>query len=247
MNTNQKTWIVVGTVVLLTLFLTFGTTSSHTQQKGRVNPSPNGTPDFSKYPVADLDAPEPGNSAEGRERALKNKRYDKHPLIIDGLDSTNTAVGSTDAEPEPSVLPVSESKLIVVGTTTDSKAFVSNNRKGVYSEYSLRIQSIIRNDSLHERQVGETISIDRSGGLVRYPKGHKVMYFVNGHGLPEVNARYIFFLTKEGDEENPNYKILTAYQIKDGSIFPLDRFPPFKEFQGMDEKAFVTRIMSKTD
>jgi hypothetical protein len=247
MKGTQKVWIFVALLFFVTLFVAFGTNPGHTQQNLAGKPTPKETPDFTKYPVADLEAPEPGNSAEGRERSLKNKRYDKHPILIGGLGPNDTAVGVHDAEPEPPTLPVAESRLIVIGKILDSRAFVSNNRKGVYSEYSLQVQSIIKDDKGPETRAGDIVTIDRSGGQVRYPNGQKVMYFIAGQDLPEVGQMYTVFLNKEGDEENPNYKIITAYQLKDGQVFPLDKFPAFGEFKGMDAKIFVNRIKTPSN
>lgn len=241
MSNNQKLWGLISILVLVTLSLTFGTIPSQTQQTARPKPTPN-RPDISAYPVAELNASAPGNSAEGRARARKNKRYDKYPIIKFGLSPRHTAVAVYDSEPDPPHLPVAESRLIVVGTILDSKAFVSSNREGLYSEYSLQIESIIKNDSASEKHVGETICIDRSGGNLRYPSGQKVMYFVAGQSLPLVGSRYVFFLKKDGDEDNPNYKIVTGYELKDGLVNPLDTNQLAREYTGLEENVFLSKI-----
>jgi hypothetical protein len=242
MSNNRKIWLFVGVVVFVTLSFTLGSAPGHTQQTVAGKPTPDRTPDFSKYPVADLAAPEPTDSPEGRLRALKNKRYDKHPLILSGLNPRDTAVRAFDAEPTPSALSVAESRLIVAGRILGANAFVSGNRKGVYTEYSLQIQSIIKNDRSADHQVGDIIGIDRSGGMVRYPSGQKVMYFLAGQGIPETGGNYIAFLNKEGDDENPNYKIITIYQLKGGQVFPVDSFPSGNEMKGLDQNTFISRI-----
>ena len=59
--------------------------------------------------------------------------------------------------------------------------------------------------------------------------------------LPELGGRYLFFLNNE-DDESPNYKILTGYQLKNGIVNALDNHPSFREFNGMSEADFVSQV-----
>jgi hypothetical protein len=242
MSTNQKTWVFIAILVLVTLSVSLGTMSSHSQQNSPGKPVTNPTPDFGKYPVADLSAPEPSSLAERAERSLKNKRYDRHAMVLQNPGPDDTLVVISDAEPEPAAIPSETSRLVIIGSILSSNAFVSNDKSGVYSEYSLYIQSVLKNDKAKERHPGETIIVDRSGGYVKYPKGQKILYINDWQDLPELNGRYLIFLDKEGSEQNPNYKIITAYQFKDNQVLPLDRTSRFAEFKGMAESTFVKRV-----
>lgn len=240
-SVNQKIWVVLAILVFVTLSITIGSVPSQSQQN-IAKPTASGTPDFSKYPVAELNAPTITNPAEKALREIKGKRYDTRPMIMGSPGPNDTMILIWDAEIEPPAVPADQSKLIVLGSFIDSKGFVSNNRSSIYSEYSLRIQKLLKNESTNARDIGDVITVDRPGGILRYPTGQQILYRYNWLDLPELNTQYIVFLDKDGDEQNPNYRVITAYRLKDGHIFPLDHGKDFDELTGLDEKTFVNRI-----
>lgn len=251
MKSNRIMWGIVALVVLITLVITVGTLDSYSQQsptKQSSTPTPdnNGNQDLSKYAVVDYDAPLPENLAEREERIIKNKRYDKSLLVArKPHPETRTRIAS-DAEPVPASIPFAESSLIVIGEILSSKALLSNDKSGVYSEYSVYVQTILKEDKQKKLQKDEAISMDRTGGVVRYPNGQTVLYMNDWQDLPEVNSRYVFFLTCD-DDQNLNYKILTAYQLKNGKVTALDNHPDFREFNGKSETDFIKLVLSKNN
>jgi hypothetical protein len=241
MKSNRIIWGIVALVVLVTIAVSFGTISSYSQKETPKEQDKNPFGDLSKYPIAEYDAPEPANAAEREERQIKNKRYDKKLLVMKNPGPEDIASIVSDAEPVPPAIPFAESSLIIIGKIQNSKASLSNDKSGVYSEYSVRIQTILKDDKL---RTGETITFDRTGGVVQYPNGQKMLYLNDWQSLPEVNGRYVIFLTKD-DDQNPNYCILTAYQLKDGKVTALDNHPDFREFSGMSETDFIKLVLSK--
>ena len=79
-----------------------------------------------------------------------------------------------------------------------------------------------------------------------YPNGQKILYLIDWQDLPEPAGRYVFFLSKD-DDKNPNYKILTAYQLKDDKVTALDNHPDFREFNGMSKTDFIKLVLSKNN
>jgi len=241
MSVNQKIWVLVAILVFITAWISVGTLSTQSQQ-GTGKSLPHTTPDQAKYPVADLNTPEIRDADERNDRTLKNSRYDKYAMVLLSPGPYDTFVRISDGEPHPEAIPLKESRLVAIGNVLDSKASVSNDKSGVYSEYSLQIQSILKNDNAKERRVGETISFDRSGGFVRYPNGQKILYLNDWQDLPEINGRYVVFLDNKGNGKSPNYRLITAYKLQDEQVIPLDRTEIFAKFRGMTEKDFVKRL-----
>jgi hypothetical protein len=155
-----------------------------------------------------------------------------------------TEVGGSDVESVPPAIPFAESRLIVIGEILDSKALLSNEKKGIYSEYSLKIQTILKKDKDKKLQKSETITIDRAGGVVRYPSGQKILYLLDWQQLPSSGNRYLFFLAKE-ESDNPNYKIITGYQLADKKVIALDNLAIFREFNGKNEGEFIKLIFQQ--
>jgi hypothetical protein len=246
MKSNRMMWVVVTLVVFTTIAITFGTLDSRSQEKtGQAQstrtPPANPFGDLSKYPIADYDAPDPSNPTERNKRKIKSTRYDGLVLVSKKVSSDTTAIIVSDGEKIPLAIPYSDSSLVIVGETLSSNAFLSNDKSGIYSEYSVQIQALIKKDPDKKAKIGETITIDRTGGLVKYPNGQKVLFMNDWQSLPEVGARYIWFLTRDKNQD-PNYKIVTAYQIKDGVITALDKFPQFREFNGKNEAEFMKLV-----
>lgn len=251
MKNNRIIWGLVALVVLITIGATLGTPDSYSQQnstKQSSTPTPDNSSnqDLSKYAVVDYDTPLPENVAEREERRIKNKRYDKNLLVMKNPDPRYTASIFSDVEPVPPAIPFSESKLIIIGEILNSKALLSNEKKGIYSEYCVRIQTIFKQDKWKKHQTDEIITMDRAGGRVRYPNAQEILYSLDWQDLPEVNGRYVIFLNND-DEQNPNYKILTAYQLKNGKVKALDNHDDFREFNGISETDFIKLVSSKNN
>jgi len=246
MKSNRMMWVLVLSVVFMTVAIIVGTNTGSGQQNcpGSTTPTP-ASPfgDLNKYPSVDYDAPEVATAREHEERVIKNKRYDESLMVMRYADPETIAETADDVEPEPSPIPVSESKLVVIGEVTSAKAYLSNERKGIYTEYILRIESILKADK-QKLRVGENITTDRAGGVVRYPSGQKVLYLISWQQLPSPGNRYLFFLAKD-ELDNPNYKIITGYQLKDKKVIALDNLQIFLDFNGKNEADFIRQVASK--
>lgn len=232
MQHNRIIWGVIALLVLVTLSISFVPSSTHSQQ---ANPQQ----DMSKYPVVDFDAPEPSESAEKEKKNEKDKRYDKKPFIVHKPLPDYTGSTLYDYESMPSsAFPYDQSKLVISGVITGSKALLSAKKSSVYSEYNIQIESILKQSGGRELQIGQVVSADRIGGRVKYPNGAVMLYRVDWQDLPEPNERYLFFLDSD-EEKNPNYKIVTAYKMKDEIISPLDAGTKFREHNGRKKAEFI--------
>ena len=58
--------------------------------------------------------------------------------------------------------------------------------------------------------------------------------------MPRVNKQYLLFLA--ADEISPNYQILTAYELKENRVLPLDGAYQFKIYKGKSVTEFVKTV-----
>lgn len=243
MKSNRIMWGILSLVVLITIAVSFGAKGSYSQQKVS-DEQQNLYGDSSKYPIAEYDFPTAKNETERQARIIKGNRFDDEDnfLVISKKPHPETVkIDLTDAEPVPAVIPFDESSLVIIGEVISSKAFVSNNKRGVYSEYVVRVETIFKQKSQKHLRVGETVSMDRAGGVVQYPNEQRVLYKYDWHDFPELSGRYVFFLGEINDQ-SPNYKLITGYQLKEGKVKALDFDYSFYKFNGTSEADFVNRL-----
>jgi hypothetical protein len=171
------------------------------------------------------------------KRHSRGKRYDGG-----AVQGTGTQDGLVtffdDWDFNVSVIPAGMSDAVVAGTVTDSKAYLSPDGTGVYSEFTLKVEKVLK-DRSGTISTTAPLAIDRAGGRVRYPSGDIVKYIVSGQGMPRVNKRYVFFLKLEDQD----FRILTGYELGAGGVSPLDMtVEKFKKYKGVDEATFLNQI-----
>jgi hypothetical protein len=225
---NQRLVItgVMSAVALGSLFVAF----SGKGQSSRSAPTNDQVPfgraakelDDAASPIVDFDNPGPVEPTEKIARKLKNARHDRQSFV---LREPYAHAGEVIREPEwrsgegPSDLPADQSDLVVEGVVADSKAFLSEDKTGVYSEFTLGVTRIVKVASGFSVNVGDMIVTERFGGRVRYPSGQVVLYRIAGQGVPMMGKKYLFFLSKADQD---SYKLLTAYEIQGQRIYSLD-------------------------
>lgn len=195
----------------------------------------------SQFPIADYSAPELGDPVKRAKRKAKSKKYDNSEMSVSPSGDVTSNLEHWGAG--LSALPTDRSSAIVIGEVIDAQAYLSNDKTGVYSEFSIRIDRVLKNDVSTSFAAGKNIVVDRPGGRVRFPSGHVNQYFTAGQGMPRVGRRYILFLT--GKEED--LQILTGYEIRAGHIFLLDNpgeGHPITTYHGADESLFLNDLQA---
>jgi hypothetical protein len=192
------------------------------------------------FPVADFDAPEETDPTKKRERQGKSKRYDDSGFVAkeSSPDATETVFHTAWYEDVPP-LPVSQSSTVVTGVVVSSEAHLSNDKSGIYTEFVVEVNEVLKSENGHVA-AGSKIGIDRPGGLVRYPGGHKRLYRFSQMNMPAVGREYIFFL--KAPEQFQNYDLLTAYELSPQGVIPLDSVHSFQKYQGTDKAAFLDMV-----
>jgi hypothetical protein len=201
-------------------------------------------------PSVDFVAPEPTDPKIRARRKAKGKRYDKgRPEKVEELPDQIT--------PLPlnvhwwiglPALPVAQSDAIVLGEITDAQAHLSDDKSGVYSEFTIRIDEILKNDSQSSLATGNNAVAERPGGKVKFPSGKVQRYGIDKQGMPHIGGRYVFFLKSNG--KGQDFSIITGYRLRNMTVFPLDSALsdsggsdlPFNIYKGSNEITFLASV-----
>src|ERR1044072_5072468 len=242
MKPPHRTFILIFAAVTTAVLTTIVTLRGQGQagQKGALLDNRQQKEEFeSQFPVTDFDSQEPAGIDERNLRRRKSSRYDNNHLVNKG-DASSDATESVFFDERDSALPAapsSQSDVILVGNVADARAYVSNDKTGVYSEFNVTIEETLKNRSSMPLVVNSAVSLEREGGAVRYPSKGKYLYRISGQGMPRVGRRYVFFL--KATDPQQNFRIITAYELRGSNIYPLDYTEQIDEYKDADADKFL--------
>ncbi len=202
--------------------------------------------DTSQFPVADHVATEPADSKERAKRQAKGKKYNRRETAVDPQLITVSDRYSWD--PSISSLPANHSDAVIIGAVTGAEAHLSSDKTGVYSEFTIQICQILKNDIQNPLQFPGSVVVEREGGRIRFPSGQVTLMYVSNLGMPRVGRKYVLFLTHNFPYQvrrDQDYRILTGYELVDGRIVPLERsgVVDFDAHRGKDEQTFLAELL----
>ena len=193
--------------------------------------------DENRFPIADYAAPEPSDLSERLKRQARGKKYDKSQWNI--YPNTQSSMARTHAlDPNLPDLPVAKSSAVIVGQITDAKAYLSNDKTGVYSVFTVQVHEVIKNSSQLSLSTGTSIDVERDGGRVRFPNGRTLIYVATN--MPQVGLSYVLFLTNAQNQSD--FQILTGYELREGKVYPLDDLPNLHTYENADETTFLNQL-----
>jgi hypothetical protein len=176
--------------------------------------------DDAATPIVDLANPDTTDRIDKNARKLKNARHDKSgPVKIDSYSNAGEVRSDPEHRAGFSDLPVDKSDIIVEAVVGDSKAFLSEDRTGIYSEFTIIVSKILKVAAGFSINLGDKIVTERFGGKVRFPTGEIVRWRESRQGVPITGKKYLFFLARADQD---SYKLLTAYEMQGNKVFPLD-------------------------
>ncbi len=228
MNTYRKTsLLLLGVVVVMGVAMT-SALPSRTQNNPAQNQRPPQRPKFdreefeSQFPIVDYDAPEPADEKVRQKRRAKNSRFDQQGMVAKphnaGKGWSTTRVNDWEVGLPP--LPIAQSDVIVVGEVISAQAYLSNNKRGIYSEFSVRADELLKNSEQFEIAPNSILVAEREGGRVRFAPDVVELSSISGQGMPREGRKYVFFLKKV--DEDQSYHIVTGYELKESGVLPLD-------------------------
>lgn len=195
-----------------------------------------------RFPTVRYDKPEEQDPQKRAKRRLASARYDNAgALVVSWLPIAEDEVWALQTEAFVSLpaIPIKESELIVIGKVLDAYAHLSNNKKTVYSEFTIHIDEVLKDTNGNIKQ-DSSITVDREGGFVEYINGLKRLHFIGGWMTPQVGKKYILFL--KNPEKSPNYAIINGYELKDGGVIYLTGSPESISFLGMDQAVLLSKV-----
>src|SRR5438876_9721953 len=98
-----------------------------------------------QFPIADSSEPESPDPRERTKRLKRNKKYNEK-LVKVGPE----LVQSSDGYEWPAdfkAIPTSTSDAVIIGTICDAKAHLSEDKNSVYSEFTVTINDILKNNT----------------------------------------------------------------------------------------------------
>jgi hypothetical protein len=204
-----------------------------------------------KLPTVNYDAPEPSNANEKARRNARGKRFNGSLRVSEPHPEAG-AKGILDSWMQSiPAIPVDASDAIVIGDITNAQAFFSPDKTGVYTEYTVRVDEVLKQNPAAPIVVGGIVDAQREGGRVRFPSGRVQSYITNYQGVPVVGRSYVLFLKR--NEQADVFTLLTGYEKTDGHVYPLDgvdlpggatEIPQFAAYKGVDEATFSKALRS---
>lgn len=201
----------------------------------------------SRFPVTDFESQEPADPDKRNSRRRKSGRHDNSHFVNKG-DAAGGSVESVFFDERDSGLPavpVSQSEAVLVGSVVDAQAYLSNDKTGVYSEFNVAVEEVLKNSVSAPLAAKSVVSMEREGGTVRYPSKGKYLYRISGQGMPRVGKRYVFFL--KATEPPQTFEIIAAYELRGGKVVPLDSAQQFDAYKNMEEVVFLDGLRNAVE
>lgn len=189
-------------------------------------------------PLVDYDAPE---SKDPAKRARRKKRGVKYNNDFISIDESSTRITHVNEGIPLSALPVEQSAVILIGTVVEAEAVLSSKRTGVYSEFTIQIDEIFKDDT-QQLSPGTSLVAERQGGRVRFPSGHITIEHVTGTRMPQAGKRYLLFLTRIPLDES--LYIHFGYELVGSKVALLDKYRghPSQSYKGADEGKLISDL-----
>jgi hypothetical protein len=163
-------------------------------------------------------APDEFDANKRQARAKKNRRFNMSAGRLE--DQKEDDIYGTILESEPPALPLG-SDVIVVASIQWRQPYLSENITSVYTELTVHIEEILKNNPASPIYAFEPLFVDREGGAIRMPNGRIYRYSVAGLDMPVVGKRYVLFLQYVAEHD---YKLVSGYELTASTIKPLENF-----------------------
>lgn len=191
------------------------------------------------FPTVDYDEPNLPDTEENRGKKEKQKRFDQLGNWVSATTQPHIVQNvSMKGYFNFPALPVAESDIILIGLVGETKAHLSENKRNVFSEFKIGVETVFKTSN-QQLQKGSVVTVDRMGGFVKYPSGQTVLYRRAGMYMPKVGGRYLIFLNSINKHD---YGILTAYELGETGVIPLDESAQFFVFEGKSEAEILKEL-----
>jgi hypothetical protein len=194
------------------------------------------------------EAPEPSDPQTRASRLAKNMRYN--------IGGRNLTVASKNLGPDEEedrfvehywlsgaqLFPTSESAIVVLGTLSSAQPYLSEDRSNIYTELTLRVDEILKNDSASPVAPNTSIVADLQCGALRRASGQVVRLDIpnRGPGRLRPGQRYLLFVRRI--HEGKDLAIVTGFELRQGQVYGLrsNGGVSFESLRGVPENLMQT-------
>lgn len=235
----QKYKTLLLTLVVVMVLTTLTMISSPKAQISPTKPQPakaQRKKEINHFPIANYSEVPTDGMRRSRSEKRNKSDWSVHPA---GSGDSTVVVDRVDLSLP--AFPTEKATAIVLGTVADARSYLSNDKTGVYSSFTIQVEEVLKNPG--KLTIGGVIEGEREGGRVQFPSGRIRLYMIAEQDMPKVGSRYVFFLDA-GDNET-FFEILTGYEIKDSSILPLDELPQASGYKNSAAPKFLEELRTK--
>lgn len=249
MKAYKKTFFLL----LLVIAVAVGVTSSVKQGAQTRSGSPSGPhkwQDIHQVGAANYADPEPADSRERAKRRARGVAYNNSPGTLREPSQDIEALGVSDLWMRGiEAMPVAKSDAVVVGQVLKAQSYLSPDKSGVYTEYDIRLDDVLKQSLAEPLTAGSTVSAKRDGGRVLFPSGRIQVYVPQYQGILRAGELYILFLKDDGQDRG--LYILTGYELSGDHVYPLDgvnlnpgatELPQFAHYKGAERASFMSEL-----
>ena len=244
MKFQRRSLTLLVAFLALSFGLTFAAWTGSASQT--LNQQEGSTPDVTPendLPVLDLkqEATTAADQQKARKHRLSLRQHWKITELSDKADPIPVAAHALLRLP---AIPAQQSNAIIRGTVINRRAILTDDKYGIYSEFSISISEIFKDDPNLFR-INQVVTVSRPGGAVRLSSGKIHRYTISSQNYPQQGKEYILFLNRN---EEGDFSILTGYEVGGAVVQPLDgkRGSKHKEdqlqfdtYRGVSRETFV--------
>jgi hypothetical protein len=182
-------------------------------------PPSSSPPLFSAGPITDYKAtlPNPGDVLQFR----RGERYNIDSSVPELGEGSDPGIWNlAPSHFRKDAMPFAASDAVAIGTITTGQAYLSNDKRELYSEFKFSLKEVIKNSQAPYLRTGDTIDIQRRGGAVRLPSGKVLTRGAIHESMPRIGTRYLLFL--KYDVSTEDYSILMGYELAGNAVYRLD-------------------------
>lgn len=179
--------------------------------------------------VVDLDGPETLDPEKQERRKKHGKKYDYTNIPVrigdvspGGRGELVNELSITDA------FPIDKVPIIIVAEVTGAEAVLSDDKNSVYTEFTLLVQEVLKDDS--HLKAGDITTVERFGGKVKLPSGSIIPVVASGIRMPMVGERYLLFLNRHPLDQS--IVIYTGYCLSGDTVTALDYYEKTQVYNG---------------
>jgi len=177
---------------------------------------------YSSGPLTEYDRAQPISSD-----ALRCKRGARYNVAESGLSELGESsepilvdLAPTHFSRDP--LPFNRSDTVVTGTVTAGQAYLTNDKRAIYSEFRLTLGDSIKKPNNLSLAPGDPIVIARNGGRIRLHSGKILVRGDETRSMPQIGKKYLFFLIHNPETED--YSLTTGYELGPAGVYRLDDY-----------------------